>query len=369
VYALTNWHVVAGRDHNNQVVAPTAGDTEVGQPTNGSSSTQCCNDIVGTFAAGSMDGVRDAAAIKLVPGTRWQADIAEIGAVRGSHAIVEDDLDPGPYQVRKRGIRSGLTGGRVLSINSTYMAMGRIFRNAIIVRFDPDPGQPSGPQLYFAQRGDSGSALVNDANEVVGLMFAATLKGPDANAIGNAAAIPLEDVFDRFGDDGLTLRLATAPRPGVVRTVPGAVEQGTPAALAEPAAIPACVAGSERPSREDFVRLRADLERSAAGRRLTAAWLAHHHELLALVDKNRRVTVGWHRGGGPALVQLGLRALSDPDLTLPRTLRDRPLALIAETFTRYGSEPLRAAVADARAMLPDLAGRSYRQVIDGLDAG
>lgn len=220
IYALTCWHVVAVHDSQGKPLElPIRNLTRLGQPTKASSSTERCSNIVGTFVRGAMDGVRDAAALVLVPGTRWQADIVDIGPVRGTHTVTAADLAQGPYRVRKSGIRSGLTGGVVSAINATYVALGKIFRNAIIVQPNPDPAQPAGTQLFFAQRGDSGSALVNGANEVVGLTFAATLEGSPL-AIGNAAAVPIADVLSRFEDEDLPVRVATATQPGVIRTVP-----------------------------------------------------------------------------------------------------------------------------------------------------
>ena len=72
VFALTNFHVVSVRtpDSLHVLRAPTRNSTRVGQPTSEASSTKCCSDQFGTFAAGSEDVTRDAALVQLEPGTQ-----------------------------------------------------------------------------------------------------------------------------------------------------------------------------------------------------------------------------------------------------------------------------------------------------------
>src|SRR3954453_7597848 len=107
-YGLTNFHVLSAPD----VPALAAGTSAVGQPTGTSSATGCCNDLFGKYAGGEeTDSGEDEAAIKLDPGTQWQAEIVDIGIVTGSHAITLAEATPQNYQVRKRGSRRVATGG------------------------------------------------------------------------------------------------------------------------------------------------------------------------------------------------------------------------------------------------------------------
>ena len=84
-YALTNFHVVSPPD-----VPGLAPDiSAMGQPRGRSSVTGCCNDLFGKYAGGLLDlddGI-DEAVIRLDPGMQWQAEIADIGFVTGTHEI------------------------------------------------------------------------------------------------------------------------------------------------------------------------------------------------------------------------------------------------------------------------------------------
>jgi hypothetical protein len=117
-------------------------------------------------------------------------------------------------------------------------------------------------------------------------------------------------------------------------------------------------------------QLQDDLDRSGTGRALISFWLRHQTELTALVQRNRRVAVVWHRNGGPALMQLLTRMLSRPALALPRTVCGTPLpsALhrIAVTFARHSSDALRADLEALLPTLPRLSGLTYPQIIDRL---
>ncbi|WP_283138995.1 hypothetical protein [Rhizohabitans arisaemae] len=388
VYALTNWHIIGDGDGGARSVV---GATKVGQPTNQDSVTKCCSSIVGRYAGGALDTTRDAALIQLNPGTEWQADILDIGAVRGIHKITQAEAATQTYPVRKRGIRSRLTGGTVQAINATTNVAGVSVTNTILVKPHPNDGVPGGTQIFFAQHGDSGSALVNAAAEVVGLVFSAVLR-PGQPGRGNATAVAIDVVISRFqAVEGIPVEVATAAVPGIVNTVPGAAAVAVPAELAqalaghraaeavsapaETAQAPAAARwppGVDPPPPALFAGLQRDLDRSTAGRHLIRLWLSHQRELLDLVNRNRRVTVAWHRGGGPALFQMLIRMLSRPELALPHTLDGEPLPerldRLHQVFARFASPALRRDLDQARRLLPDPSGRTYPQIIDALGA-
>jgi hypothetical protein len=379
-YALTNWHVLGGELAN----PPQVGVTTAGQPTASESVTKCCSSIIGKVAGGSYDGVRDAGAVLLDPGMQWTADILEIGPVTGRYTLTSADAATQTYPVRKRGSRSALTGGTVESINTTWTVDGVTFNDLTIITPNPDPSQPPGTMIYFQQPGDSGAALVNDASQVVGLMFAKT--DIPASNISKGGAIPIDTVISTFGTQNqLPVEVAVAAQPGVVNTVPGA------AAVAVPPEVARTLAGAAGPARHRdqvlmpivsgavappqaaaLARLERDLDRSARGRELLNLWLDHQAELLRLVSENKRVTVAWHRGGAAALFQLLVRMLTQPDLRLPMTMNDQPLAdcldRVSEAIERPATPALRQSLARIRAALPDLAGRTYAEIMTALAA-
>jgi hypothetical protein len=387
VYALTNWHVLQGTNED-----PTKGRTKAGHPTGDAGCCGCCSDLIGTVMGGGMDSARDAGVTRLDSGTEWLAEIFEIGPVRGSHAITPTEAGATPrYQVRKRGIRSGLTGGFVESIGTTVrIENGAQVQNATVVKPNPDPSLPANTQLHFVQGGDSGSALVNQAGEVVGLIFAEA-KTPAAE-LGKGWALPIGRpaiaadpaipgvLTSLQSQDQLTLKVATATTAGDVRTVPGAAMVSVPPELVpaltgttEPLKVPAAkpwLPGIAPPSDLDLADLRADLGRSSAGRSLATLWLRHQHELLRLINTNRRVAAGWHRGGGSALFQMLVRMMRQPTLALPGAVHGVPMAAcldrLHDVFASFGSATLRADLTSARAALPDPAGLTYPQIIAAL---
>ena len=214
VYALTNFHVVNVKGG----AQPVAGTTRLGQPDNQDGPTKCCSHLIGTFAAGSGNAVRDAAVVRLDGGATWLAEITEIGVVTGTHTLTVAEVAPLNYQVRKRGMRTGLTGGIVEALNTQNTIDGVTRNNVIVVRPNPNAGVKAGGTLFFSDHGDSGSAVVNATNEIVALHFA----GSTAGLLHKGLELPVADVLGQFTTvDGLTLQVATATDKGTVNTVPG----------------------------------------------------------------------------------------------------------------------------------------------------
>jgi hypothetical protein len=339
---------------------------KVGQPTPDESMTGCCSSVFGKFAAGHFDSVPvqplDAAVIRLDPGTKWLAEIKNIGPVRGKNNIDVLQATSLKYHVRKRGIATLVTGGIVQAIGVEGTDGQRSWNNGIRVKPNPNPSI-SGP-ITFGDFGDSGAALVNDADEIVAVLFAGTRPPlgdpvpPDQPELGWGPALPIADLLARFGnDDGINLVVATATDVGDVREVPRLSADDADATV--PTEAPAFVA-----------RLEGDLVRSARGRLLLQLWLRHSIEVSELVRTNPYVAARWRRNEGPALVQALIRAAADPDRALPVELGGSPVdervTAIADVLGRYGSAELRADIERCRAALPRLSGRSYQEIVEAL---
>ena len=139
VYAFTNWHVLLGRGN----AAPTAGTTKAGQPSSKDSVTACCSAIIGKVAGGNRDTTSDVGLVQLEPGTQWRADILEIGSVMGKHTVTPVEAGTHPA-MRKRGARSGLTGGTIDSIGFTANVDGITYSNVMVVAPNLDTGAACG---------------------------------------------------------------------------------------------------------------------------------------------------------------------------------------------------------------------------------
>jgi len=377
-YALTNMHVVQAPD-----LSPVTKDvSKVGQPDGVDCSKKCCNDVIGTFAGGGRGADRDEALVKLSPGLKWQAQIKDIGLVAGTDTLdqTKDQVHGGmKYPVAKRGRTTGVTGGWINAVDATSHETD----NLLIIAPNPNPDASGGEITFFDIEGDSGSAVVNKDNKVVGLLYA-------RDDQGNGYAYHIDHVLARLKTtDHITVAVATTTDPAEVHTVPGAAFTAVPRELAEQiAADPAeqmAFTGADgrapvgRPWFADIppkppttARVRGDLAASASGRMLLALWENHQQELTALIDRDRRVTVAWHRGGGAALIQLLLRLPAKSDRALPATLSGRPLMTAVDelhtVLARGASAPLRTDLERARTLLPDLGGLTYPQIVAALDA-
>jgi hypothetical protein len=383
-YALTCEHVITSIDRSTGIglYEPEVGVTKVGQPDGDTGSSGCCDDTIGTYAVGiRIPTMMDEALIRLDAGMSYAADILEIGPqgkpgpVRGEHTIVQSEVRPGPYPVRKRGARTGLTGGVV----GALAASGGRADNLIIVNPNPPTSACASGTVYFAYEGDSGSVLINNDAEVVGLIFA-------RDGAGHGLAYPIRRVLERLADDGLLVEIATATTAGTVITVPGAATTAVPdevvtalggAPAESGGALRAPVTGlldafGPRPPAVR-ARLRQDLDSSTTGRLLTTLWHRHRDELTDLVARDRRVKLAWHRRGGAALFQLMIRMPERPDVALPRTVHGEPLARcvqrLYQVVTRAASARLRGDLERAYAALPELAGLTYPQILAALDHG
>ncbi|MCE3555577.1 S1 family peptidase [Pseudonocardia sp. RS11V-5] len=381
VFALTNFHVVCA---NNVKVKPTKDTTRAGQPTNQASSTKCCSDQIGVFAAGNDEQSRDAALVRLDPGTQYLAEVVGIGRLNGPRNVTTQQIAALDYQVFKRGARTKQTGGVVLALNTTHTADdGVTHDNVMVVRPNPNSAIKATDWTYFSDRGDSGSVVVNDNSEVVALHYGAA---PDSKLkTNNGLELPITTILGLFGSaDGIPVRIATATADGVVQTVPANHTLRIPAELAPALAGPPpgvrvlappdvpLLPSTPSPTPELLAGISAQLRASPGGRQIAALWLEHQPELVSLVNEHRRVAIVWQRSGGPALVQTLIRMVDRHDITLPAKVNGQPLASsvsrIHDAFAAQASPGLRNALSSARAALPDLAGLSFPQIIAALGA-
>jgi len=367
-YLLTNWHVLMAAEDLRRPTSDRGsavlGKTRIGQADNSDGPSDCCDHIIGTVVAGDENEVRDEALIKLRPETKWLPEIKELGSVKGTHDIDPvHDLTrlPTPYPVRKYGQMTRRTGGFVDVVDFNPLVTDpnskRSFRRGGIMVIRPNENkQAEIGTVFFADAGDSGSAIVNNANEVVGLHMG----GAEADGLHVAYAFPIAGVIARFTADGFPIQIATAATEGDVRVVPGK-------RVRAPLTTGEAPVGAGSTHARTLSRVGADLAASAAGRRLRDLWTDHHTELLDLVQHRRRVTIAWHRGGGPALLHTLIRMAADPALAMPATVNGEPpldrVTRIHAAFHANASPELRRALDRALTVLPDPAALTYDQLV------
>ena len=233
--------------------------------------------------------------------------IADVARVQAS------DLQAGDYVVYKVGRKTSRTVGKVTSANLPLIGGGQ---NAIEI----EATQPDcDGVLRFVEQSDSGSALINAQNQLVGLIFAKSNSNP---AIAYASHI--HPVLDK-----LSVTPITAANPhsaaSTVSNLPGVITEGefnhTPLL------------------REKFLR-------TDKGRELYHHILAHRFEVVDLVNHHRPVTVAWHRNKGPAFLSHLINNARDPAHLVPYEIEgvDRGTLLrnMAQALSTHGSVELKA---------------------------
>jgi hypothetical protein len=301
-------------------------------------------------------GTVDAAIAKLDGGVKADPVIVDIGPVKGTapitlREIVFDEAnpnsDPRGYRVRKRGVTTLVTEGIVTGIHGTFEPTEenteRVFlRDQIVIRPMAGPGRGA-----FSLKGDSGSAVVNDKNLVVGLLV-----GNDSRT-GLGFASPIGPI-----ETQLNIKIwAAEPATPVAGT-----DGGTLALAEESDALVVT------PSVPDLLgQVAEQLLQTPFGATLTSLVEQHHQEVEMLIHRNRRVAVAWHRNDGPALLRELDQFAEVGNVPLPTVINGRLLRHCLENIfaalQRFGSPQL---ITDIQRYAPDifqLIGLSYSDVL------
>lgn len=338
-----------------QIDCDVTSDVRIGQPVDCfcSACSACCRNLIGEVTDARLE--LDVALIELEAGLEYRAEIEEIGVIKGTHTYALNDLlAPNPIFVRKRGARTGRTLGILIAIDEVgqiihvgeagtpkeWSLFHRSYSNTLrISSFDKF--------TRFSDHGDSGSAVVNDADEVIGIHFG----GGDTDGLATPIA-EIEAAFD--------LSVVTAEVAGDIKTVPAT--QGHAFAIVEREPL--------------FVERLRDIEReltaTPVGRELAEVGRRHAQEVVRLVNHNRRVGTVWQRYGGPELVQTSLDLMQTGKKELPEQINGRPLAeclrKMQEILVRYGSVQLASDLRRYGPRIIELAKFDYRQLLVALEA-
>jgi hypothetical protein len=321
VILLTNAHVVglAKDDTAAGLTGSAVNSIELGQPTHIKSCCCTCNDIAVTLHA-----VRhlhlDFAIARLKDGVQSTAVIEEIGAIQGIATAVMGGT------VKKRGRTTGLTTGIITDLLPT----GGGTVTEIIVKTD-------GGNARFSRGGDSGSALLNASDQIVGLHFAGN-NGEEVVAPNfRSFSQPIQLVLDRLQTNGFQITITTGGG-------------GDESARATAATVDA---------RADLLwAVESRLRRTPEGRHLWALIQRHQKEMLQLVNHVRPVTVVWQRNHGPTWVAALGRSVKEPLYRIPAEIggvtHTRFAIAMAAILDAHGSEPLRADLERHRDLLQEI---------------
>lgn len=377
--ALTNAHVLL------DIARTTVHDgAAVGQP---DTSSLCCKSLDHTIGHTDQDGVLvafdesanpqsrptgvDAAFVTLDPETEWAAEVIASGEgdsittekIAGVHAVGQNealfDFSSGSgvpiYAVHKRGIRTGLTKGWLIAITATYHTPYQSLDKSITKHlkfYNQLEIQPQDPTKFFSLQGDSGSVVLNDNHQVIGLLFSGPADTDPPTT--TAGANPIGEVQTKLG----VIVADSLAYPGIQK-VP---KSATAHAFAELPAQPAVL-------RQRMAAARVELERTEIGREFDVALHRHFTEIRSLVNSNKRTAAVWRRIGGPAWIGEALQCLVDRRRIFPQQLQGKSFtdswSQLTAILHRYGSAPL---VEDLKKLGPELrvfAGRSYDELLAG----
>lgn len=353
-----------------------SGDVRVGQPNNTFCSKCCalCDHRIGRVIDARLD--LDTALIQLDSGLKYKAEIEEIGVVSGTYQVTEPDAISGRYVLKKRGRTTGLTSGTLYAIDvdgdigsvdvegSPGHREKRLFHRHYsgVMKIQSggragcQPGDPNFPtDCPFSKGGDSGSAVLNASNQVVGILF------------GGGELFHYATPIDAI-TIALKIRIATATTPGVEQTVPtpvGTHAMASPTAVAENAAVPFASVGDR------LREMEREITAIPVGEKYDELVRHHFSEVYTLVNTNRRVATVWHRNGGPQLIQGLIQMVQRPaDTAMLVEIDGKPLtaclAKIQEILMRYGSPSLSADLRTYGSDLGKLAGLTYPQILAAL---
>lgn len=205
----------------------------------------------------------------------------------------------------------------------------------------------------FNDAADSGSVLVNDSNEVVGLLAGKVEMDGRPDLLGYGFGAPIQPVLDRLG---ISIPIAAAPgQEQVVSATEGEPPPGGIVALAE-----------RHEERALLLRAHDELLATEPGRTYAELTGTHRREVQTLIDTNRRVAVAWQRNGGPLFFQLALNAVQHPDVAIPREINGRSLDAcvtnILQVLDEHGSVSLRSDIAKFGHVWKLLPGMSFNEL-------
>lgn len=370
---LTNHHVLYAGN------ASVGDKLKIGQP-EPKESICCDSDVIATtFSAQEIQDVRqaigdaswqpgfkspvlDCAVARLETDRAIRFEVEDLGPITGQAARTNADAAI-PFvrvavgqRVRKRGRTSCVTVGVVEEVdyNEVFPLTGAVTRDhqILITPVDPTTNQPVQPvdgifSPSFTRSGDSGSLVLNEQGEVVGLLWAVrtpqlpdpndpTLVQPTPNGQGLVNHIELVT-------DALHIDISFAP-PGPGGPITATVE--TPARRSDPEPL---VTSSQL-----FRRIAAELSESENGRHLLELVRRFDAEVIDLINHDRPVMVAWRRNRGPAFVAAfishGLGKIDRMPVELDGVRLGALARIMADRLCERGSPELAEAIASHRAL-------------------
>lgn len=320
---LTAGHVV-GLPQDDTPAGLLGGDNdgiEIGQHTH--TDSWCCKcHVVGFTLHGVNHKTIDFAIVQLNSDITTINNVHEIGPVDG----IFTGLTMGDM-VKKRGRTTGFTTGNV----------SMLIMNAAGTAVEQIEVKRNGGNERFSRPGDSGSALLNATNAIVGIHYGGNNTDADTAPNFVSWSTPIQLVLDTAMAHGFPITI----------TATGVIGDEDELEMTVAAA------------RTDLMwALELRLRQTERGRELWSIIDRHQREILRLVNRERAVTVVWRRNQGPAFIAAMGRSLKEPTFRIPEEMngvsRQRLIIAMATMLDAHGSEALRSTLAEHRALLQEV---------------
>jgi hypothetical protein len=242
--------------------------------------------------------------------------------VTGVARVTDADLpENDDYVVYKVGPFTGWTRGKIkfATLDTVDPDDETDVRKQLLVLEDLGPNCGGGTP--FAEDGDSGAVILNEAHQIIGLLFGGTNSGV-------YAACHIHPVIDLLGITMVSTQHTAGASGGASALEVSLGVDGTAPDVARAAT------------------LRQEVMASELGRQFQALVYQHMEEVSYLLNRVRPVTVAWHRTRGPDFMGHVLHAFRHADYAVPRELagqgRADAVSRMLETLSRHGTAALRA---------------------------
>ena len=319
--------------------------------------------VIATSDTDRVVNVRDVLTSPLTAGERvykvgrtTRRTVGRITAINApAHNILNVPLGPGltgPYEKRVLDFRYNVI--------------------EVVLAADP-PAENCMHRNAFSHEGDSGSLVVDENNNAVGLLFQS---GEMPNSAGKystslCAIVPVLNALK------FCIATTTGTSHGAEKAVDGSglASSNTPESLLAPEngvvlvggevratqssrTAPPLAASASDAQREHMLALLEAFRETSLGRELHETFGEVRREIAYLVRGCRPVKVVWHRNRGPAFLASAIDHVRGGATSVPRVIggvsRAELLVRMGEVLSTYGSNPLRDAIERHRAELLDI---------------
>jgi len=254
----------------------------------------------------------------------WTNEVLDIGFITlvpmGPTGQPVNPLKEGDV-VFKRGIDTRLTEGRIHKVRQDITVITpdgsdvNTFTGQIVIK-PIDPAKP------FSTSGDIGAVIIDEFNQVIGLLCSDNTGGDTFAQDGpESYANPIQEVIAALN--------ITIPSTGTLEAMP--LRSG---------------GNTKRAVKKDILdELEKTIERHEEGPMLIDAFKKHRHEVMQLINTEREVKVTWNRFHGPSFAAHLMEKIKEPAYKVPTEIEgvsyQRLLLKMSVMLEKKGSPEMR----------------------------